>query len=193
MCSANQIQKVKELEVESGTYKSSFDQAAMERDEAIRQLNDEKTITSDFKQKFTVMLQEVEDLNERLVKEVAVQEARFAESRIEFVGKLDAAEANLKRVLHILKKTVLTCDVNSDVDHKNGVVDGIEEHVAGIEAIKRVLKDKESRLEEMKIQFELVKNSVAEARKEKSFWTMVSSATTLLAAAASLAFVARSH
>ncbi|KAD3338317.1 hypothetical protein E3N88_33838 [Mikania micrantha] len=217
MCSANQIQKVKELEVEVGTYKSSFDQAGIERDEAIRQLNDENTITSDFKQKFTVMLQEVEDLNEKLatlttengkhlgekkqledqcaglVKEVAVLEARFAESRIEFVGKVDAAEANLKRVLHILKKTVLTCDVNSDVDHKNGVVDGIEEHVAGIEAIKRVLKDKESRLEEMKMQIELVKNSAAEARKEKSFWTMVSSATTLLAAAASLAFVARSH
>ncbi|KAK9070201.1 hypothetical protein SSX86_010601 [Deinandra increscens subsp. villosa] len=217
MCSINQTEKVKELEVEAGSYKSSFDQAAIERDEARKQLNDEKAMTADFKQTITRMRNEMKDLNEKLatltaenvkhtgekkeledqcaglVKEVAFLEAKFAESRMEFDGKLGAAEANSIRVLNILKKTVLMCDGNSDADQENGVEEGIKEHLAGIEAIKTAFKDKESRLEEMKRQLELVKSSAVEAQKEKSFWAMVSSATTLLAAVASLAYVTRAH
>ncbi|KAI3776764.1 hypothetical protein L1987_46553 [Smallanthus sonchifolius] len=213
-----QIEKVKELEVEAGSYKFSLDQAEMERDEALKQLDKEKTITADFKQAVAGMEKEMEGLNEKLatftcengkhlgekklledrcaglVKEVADLEAKFAESRMEFDGKVGAAEANSNRVLNILKRTVMVCDGNNDDgDQENGVEEGIKEHVAGIEAIKRAFKDKESRLEELKMQLELVKSSAAEARKEKSFWTMVSSATTLIAAAASLAFVAKAH
>ncbi|KAI3761804.1 hypothetical protein L1987_52226 [Smallanthus sonchifolius] len=214
----SQIEKVKELEVEAGSCKSSLDQVEMERDEALKQLNEEKTITTDFKQTVTRMEEEMEDLNENLatftcetgkhlgekkvledqctglVKEVADLEAKFAESRMEFDGKVGAAEAKLNRVLNILKRTVMVCDGNSDDgDQENGEEEGIKEHVAGIEAIKRAFKDKESRLEEMKVKLELVESSAAEARKEKSFWTMVSSATTLTAAAACLAFVAKAH
>ncbi|KAJ0654308.1 hypothetical protein HanOQP8_Chr15g0593501 [Helianthus annuus] len=212
--SVNQVEKIKELEVEAGSYKSSFDQAALERDEALKQLNDQKAVTDDFKQTITGMEKEMEDLHEKLatltaengeylgeknrledrcaglVKEVADLEARFAESRTEFDRKLKAAEANSKRVLNILKKTVLVCDGNDDFDQENGVEDGIKEHVAGIETIKKAFKDNKSILAEMKMQLELVKTS---AEKEKGFWTMVSSATTLLAAAVSLAYVARAR
>ncbi|KAM0039462.1 hypothetical protein Hdeb2414_s0012g00382391 [Helianthus debilis subsp. tardiflorus] len=214
MSSANQVEKIKELEVEAGSYKSSFDQAALERDEALKQLDEQKAVNDDFKQTITGMEEELEDLYKKfaaisaanreyfdeknrlgercagLVKEVADLEARFAESRTEFDGKLNAAEANLKRVLNILKKTVLVCDGNSDFDQENGVEEGIKEHVARIDAIKKAFGDRESTLEAMKMQLELVKTS---AKKEKGFWTMVSSATTLLAAAASLAYVARAR
>ncbi|KAI7737170.1 hypothetical protein M8C21_009009, partial [Ambrosia artemisiifolia] len=214
MSSAEQTEKVKELEVEAGKYKLSLDQAAIERDEALKQLNDQKAIANDFKQMITGMEKEMEDLHEKLAtltaengehlgeknrledrcaglaKEVADLEARFAESRTEYDGKLNAAEANANKVLNILKKTVLVCDGNGDLDQENGVDEGIKEHVAGIDAIKKAFRDKESRLEDMKMQLEQVKTS---AEKEKGFWTMVSSATTLLAAAASLAFVARAR
>ncbi|KAJ0695026.1 hypothetical protein HanPI659440_Chr15g0615521 [Helianthus annuus] len=214
MSSANQVEKIKELEVEAGSYKLSFDQAALERDEVLKQLDEQKAVTDDFKQTITGMEKEMEDLHEKLatltaengeylgeknrlkdrcaglVKEVADLEARFAESRTEFDRKLKAAEANSKRVLNILKKTVLVCDGNDDFDQENGVEDGIKEHVAGIETIKKAFKDNKSILAEMKMQLELVKTS---AEKEKGFWTMVSSATTLLAAAVSLAYVARAR
>ncbi|XP_076888166.1 uncharacterized protein LOC143538495 [Bidens hawaiensis] len=208
------IEKVKELEIESGSYKSLLDQVTVEKDEVVKQLNDQKAVADDLNQTITSMKMEIQDLNLKLsaltavneenlgeknrltdqcaglVKEVADLEARFAENRVELEGKLSAAEANLNQVLNMLKKTVMVCEGTGDFDQENGVEDEIKEHVAGIEAIKRALMDKESRLEEMKMQVELVKSS---AKKEKGFWTMVSSATTLLAAAASLAYVARAH
>lgn len=217
MTNVNQFEKLMELEDEVGSYKGLFDKASMEKDEAVNQLNNEKAITAELKQTVTGMGNEIEDLNKKvetlttenekhlgeknvledrcagLVKEVADLEVRFSESRMEFDGKLSAAEANSKRVLSILKRTVSGCDGDSDLDQENGVEDGIKEHVGRIEVIKRAFKDKESRLEEMKRQLELVESSVEEARREKSFWTMVSSTTTLLAAVVSLAYVVRAH
>ncbi|KAK1441382.1 hypothetical protein QVD17_07232 [Tagetes erecta] len=217
MTNVSQSEKVKEMEVEVGRYKSLFDETAMEKNEAMKQLDNEKGIIAEFKQTVTRMENEMKDLNKKvatlrtenekhlhekkqledecagLVKEVGDLEARFAESRTEFDGKLGAAEANSKRVLNIWKKTVSVCDGESDVNEENIMEDGIKEHVAGIEAIKRAFKDKECRLEEMKRQIELFKSSMDEARKEKNFWTMVSSATTLLATVASLAYVSRAQ
>ncbi|XP_076960887.1 uncharacterized protein LOC143637368 [Bidens hawaiensis] len=211
---SKQIEKVKELEIESRSYKSSLDQATVEKDEVIKQLQDQKVQTDDLNQTISSMKMEIQELNLKLsaltavneensgeknrltdqcaglVKEVADLEARYAENRAELEGKLSAAEANSNQVLNILKKTVMVCEGTGDFDQENGVEEEIKEHVAGIEAIKRALMDKESSLEEMKMQVELVKSS---AKKEKGFWTMVSSATTLLAAAASLAYVARAH
>nr|GEX10953.1 centrosomal protein of 55 kDa-like [Tanacetum cinerariifolium] len=136
MSSANQVENIKQLEGDVYTYKASIDQAIIERNEALESIDKEKSITSDIKEKITIMKQEIEE---------------------------------------------------------NGVEEGIKDHVTEVEAIKRAFKDKQCRIEVMKRQLELVKRSAAEALKRKSFWTMVSSATTLLAVAASFAYVARAH
>jgi len=69
----------------------------------------------------------------------------------------------------------------------------MKDDVRDFEAIKGAFKDKVSIIEDMKMELELFKNSADEANKGKSFWIMVSSATTLLAAAVSVAYVARAH
>lgn len=216
----DQNEKLKQLEVDISHYKASFDQVKMERDEAQKGLEEEKTITTDYKQKITSMEKGIEDLNEELgkmttangkhleeknelenrcsslVSQVASLEAELVETRIEFdatKGKLGLAEAKSNRVLNILKKTVSNSDETTDFDQENGIEEEIKDHVTDLEAIKGAFKDKVSRIEDMKMELELLKNSAAEAHKGKSFWTMVSSATTLLAAAVSVAYVARAH
>ncbi|KAI3669116.1 hypothetical protein L6452_40339 [Arctium lappa] len=216
----DQNEKLKQLEVEVSRYKASFDQVKIERDEAQKGLEVEKTITTGYKQKITGFEKGIEDLNEELgkmttangkhleeknelenrcaslVNQVASLEAKLAETRMEFdvtKGKLGLAEAKSNRVLNILKKTVSNSDETTDLDQENGIEEEMKDHVTDLEAIKGAFKDKVSRIEDMKMQLELLKNSAAEAHKGKSFWTMVSSATTLLAAAVSVAYVARAH
>nr|GEU36207.1 intracellular protein transport protein USO1-like [Tanacetum cinerariifolium] len=126
MSSANQVEKIKQLEGDICTYKASIDQAIIERNEALESLDKEKSITSDIKEKITIMKQEIEGLREEL--------GNMTTEIKKFVGMKSELEENT-----------------------------------------------------------FVKRFAAEARTRKSFWTMVSSATTLLAAAASFAYVARAH
>ncbi|KAJ0770569.1 hypothetical protein HanPI659440_Chr07g0259141 [Helianthus annuus] len=109
-------------------------------------------------------------------------------------GKLKVSEANSRKILKILKNTSSICnskeDKNKGIDKETAFGEEIKHHVTEVEAIKKAFKEKESVADEMKKQLELLKVRVAKADKGKSFWTMVSSATTLLAAV-SLAYVAR--
>ncbi|KAI3717170.1 hypothetical protein L1987_68599 [Smallanthus sonchifolius] len=109
-------------------------------------------------------------------------------------GKLRLAEANTSKILKILKNTSLICnskeDGNMGMDQEIEFGEEIKHHVREVEAIKKAFSDKESIVDEMKKQLESLKVRVAKADKGKSFWTMVSSATTILAAV-SLAYVAR--
>ncbi|XP_050224958.1 intracellular protein transport protein USO1 [Mercurialis annua] len=66
----------------------------------------------------------------------------------------------------------------------------IEPYAAELEGIKNAFRNKESLVEEMKQQMNILQNSEAEARKRTGLWTIVSSATTFLAAA-SLAYAAK--
>nr|XP_043639513.1 sporulation-specific protein 15-like [Erigeron canadensis] len=204
------------LKTELENAKIKYDQAMIEMGEVLENLNKEKAITSGFKEKVAEMERQIQDLQgeismmntenvkqlgakeeledkcAKLVKKLDSLEAKLVEMQIKFddtKGELCVAKANSKRVLEILKKTLLVCNDDS-TDQENGVGEDIQEHFKEVEAIKRAFKDKESRIEEMKSHVELLKS---EARKEKSFWTMVSSATTLLAAAVSVAYVARAH
>ncbi|XP_024962967.1 centrosomal protein of 55 kDa-like [Cynara cardunculus var. scolymus] len=216
----DQNEKLEQLQFEISHYKASFDRVKIERDEAQKGLEEEKTITTDYKQRIIGFEKEIEDLNEELgkmttangkhleeknelenrcaslVEKVASLEAEHAEARTECdvtKDKLGLAEAKSNRVLKILKRTVSDSVETSDFDQENGMDEEMKDHVTDLEAIKGAFKDKANRIEDMKMQLELFKNSAAEAHKEKSFWTMVSSATTLLAAAVSVAYVARAH
>lgn len=109
-------------------------------------------------------------------------------------GKLRLSEANTSRILKILKNASSVCnskkDENKGGDQETEFGEEIKHHVTEVEAIKKAFKDKESVADEMKKQLELLNVRVAKADKGKSFWAMVSSATTILAAV-SLAYVAR--
>ncbi|KAI3824423.1 hypothetical protein L1987_05882 [Smallanthus sonchifolius] len=109
-------------------------------------------------------------------------------------GKLRLFKANTSKLLKILKNTSSMCnskeDDNMGMDQETEFGEEIKHHVREVEAIKKAFNDKESIMDEMKKQLDLLKVRVTKADKGKSFWTMVSSATTILAAV-SLAYVAR--
>ncbi|KAK3200396.1 hypothetical protein Dsin_023811 [Dipteronia sinensis] len=116
----------------------------------------------------------------------------------DMTAKMDLVGVNSDRTLSLLKSTAaLVCQSKDEVDGKPDVVVNerkldfvIDPYAAQLEVIKKAFGDKEKLVGDMKKQVEFLQNSVAEAHKKKSFWTLVSSATTLFAAA-SIAYAAR--
>ncbi|KAL4583049.1 hypothetical protein LXL04_007613 [Taraxacum kok-saghyz] len=212
--STDQNQKLKQLEDQVNHYKSSFNQAQIQKDEALKSLQEQQATKTDLQHKITAMEKEIQDLHKNLsktttetvaekaeledrcselTKTIAVLEAKLAEINVNFDEtkvKLGLAEANSNRVLNTLKKTLSGGIETHDRDLGNGIDEEIKDRVTEVEEIKRAFKEKDIKVEEMKRELELVKST---AGKEKSFWTLVSSATTLLAAAVSVAYVARAN
>ncbi|KAK6157965.1 hypothetical protein DH2020_005279 [Rehmannia glutinosa] len=142
---------------------------------------------------------ELERQCEMLKKEITSLENTITEARNEFdlmKGKVEKADANSGLVLNMLKDTVVFCskDDESDVGVGESVGNGEETsaYVMELEMIKKAFKSKVSKIDNMKRELEFLQSSVDDAHKKKSFWTILSSATTLLAAV-SLAYVARGH
>ncbi|GJT85258.1 hypothetical protein Tco_1066975 [Tanacetum coccineum] len=140
---------------------------------------------------------ELEKIRKGLADEVAVIKKLLAITEKELddsKAKVKSSEANRSQILKLLKNTSLICsseaDGNISVAQETNFGEGIKQHVKEVEAIKKAFKDKESTVDEMRKQLESLKDCVAKADKGKSFWTMVSSATTIVAAV-SLAYVAR--
>lgn len=113
-------------------------------------------------------------------------------------AKMESVSINSERALSMVKKTAV--QVCQSLDDRNGnkevvtnekkLEEEIQPYVVELNAINSAFRDKEKMVEDMKKQLEMLQNSVAEAHKQKSFWTVVSSATTIVAAA-SVAYVAR--
>ncbi|EYU19325.1 hypothetical protein MIMGU_mgv1a003209mg [Erythranthe guttata] len=145
---------------------------------------------------------ELESKCEKLKKGISSLENTIIEARNEFDSmkvKFESADANSELVMSMLKDTVAFCSKGeADVAAVDGVVIGNKNGgeskgcVVELEMIKNAFKSKMTKVETMKRQMELLQNSVEDAHKKKSFWTVLSSATTLLAAI-SLAYVARGH
>lgn len=112
-------------------------------------------------------------------------------------AKMESIGFNSDRALSMLKNTVaLVCQSENDLEGKQEFVVNekklqgeTDQYAAELEAIENAFRNREKLVEDMKHQVELMQNSV-EAQKKKSFWTVVSSATTIFAAA-SVAYVAR--
>ncbi|XP_044482165.1 centrosomal protein of 135 kDa-like [Mangifera indica] len=115
-----------------------------------------------------------------------------------FRSKMESVAFNSERALSMLKKTAaMVCQSKDDADAKEKVLindeklgDKTEMFTAELEAIQTAFRNKEKAVEDMKRQVEFLQNSEVEAHKKKSFWTVVSSATTIIAAA-SIAYAAR--
>jgi len=69
---------------------------------------------------------------------------------------------------------------------------GTEPYAMELESIEKAFKNKEDIIEEMKKEAEIMKQSTEEAHKKQTFWTLVSSVTTVFAAA-SFAYAARAR
>jgi CII-binding regulator of phage lambda lysogenization HflD len=96
----------------------------------------------------------------------------------------------------MLKNTAaLLCESNNvkeDMIVTEKMLNGeIEPYASKLEVIKTAFSNKQTVVEEMKQQLEFLQNSVAKADKKNSLLSLLSSATAVVAAAVSLAYVAR--
>ncbi|CAL5330316.1 unnamed protein product [Camellia sinensis] len=145
---------------------------------------------------------ELESRCDMLMKEIATLENSLLKGRKEFddmKAKVEAANAKSEHVLKMLRNTGGIVCLSKDgigLTEYNGIIDEeqvgeeVKPYVAELEAIQNAFKNRDAKVEGMKQQLVILQNSVAEARKGKNFWTLVSSATTIFAAA-SVAYVAR--
>jgi chromosome segregation ATPase len=143
----------------------------------------------------------IESSVEVLVKEKDLVQKNLVEAQRgidDLRAKMESAGINSKRALSMMKNTAaLVCHSTDDRDSKEKVVineqkleEEIQPYAVELDAIKNAFRNKEKMVEDMKKQVDFLQSSVAEAHKRKSFWTLVSSATTIVAAA-SVAYVAR--
>ncbi|CAN4107419.1 unnamed protein product [Withania somnifera] len=144
---------------------------------------------------------ELETQCEVLNKEIVCVQTSLGEAQKELSAmqcKVELGNSNSEAILNALRtaaNSILSDGEGSNVSvvseiQMNG--EDAKPHEAELEAIKNAIKSKENKVEEMQRQVELLQFSVSQAHKKKNFWTMLSSATTLLAAM-SLAYVARGH
>ncbi|XP_076905104.1 uncharacterized protein LOC143560765 [Bidens hawaiensis] len=213
------IDRIKQLESENSRHVAAYDRVTNERNSAVSSLDAETLKVKRLSDTVSKMENDVEDMKKKLSKmqketEKLVAEKKGLENKRQALendiqtvkkslaktqkehddakSKLRVSEANTKRMLKILKKTSLICNSkgDGDIDKETEFGEEIKYHVTEVEAIRKAFKDKESIMDEMKKQVEQLKVRVAKADKGKSFWTIVSSATTFLAAV-SLAYAAR--
>ncbi|KAG6402836.1 hypothetical protein SASPL_135050 [Salvia splendens] len=214
--------KIRSLESEVGEYKSKLEKVYVEREGVERCLGEEKQNALKLKAKIKEMEKKIEEshrasgevktekaaiLSEKvelesqcgmLREEIASLQETIAKLQAEFdsmKSKAEIADANSELVLNMLKGTSAFCSkekCEGEVGnvHVNG--EALKVHAVEMETIKNAFKSKAAKVEEMNRQLEVLRSSVMDEQKKKSFWTMLSSATTLLAAL-SLAYVARGH
>ncbi|KAF5463481.1 hypothetical protein F2P56_019390 [Juglans regia] len=143
----------------------------------------------------------IENHLEVLVKEKDLVQKNLVEAQRgvdDLKAKMESAGINSELALSMVKNTAaLVCNSQGDGDgkkdeviHGQKVENEIQPYAMELDAIKSAFRSKEKMVEDMKKQLGFLQNSVAEAHKQKSFWTLVSSATTIFAAA-SVAYVAR--
>ncbi|KAJ7978033.1 putative Prefoldin chaperone subunit family protein [Quillaja saponaria] len=112
--------------------------------------------------------------------------------------KIESARSNASRALIMLKNTAaLLCQTKDDTNNGEEVIingkkldEEIQPYAEELDAIRNAFRTKNEMVGDLKQQLVLLQNSLAEVDKRKSFWTLLSSATAILAAA-SVAYVAK--
>lgn len=224
---SDQIEKNKRFLSEINGHKSALDRVTLERDEAKKNLEEEKmngmklqVKVSEISKKMEETSKVIEGLREasstlvgekkelenkysKLVEEKGLTEKKFADTQmkitdleIEMRSKTDLFESAMEMLKNTALQLSMADEKKGEEDEGMGVneraINGeIEPCLAEIEAIRAAFRRREEKVGEMKQEMESLKWSVMEARKKKSFWTLVSSATTILAAVVSFAYAAR--
>lgn len=100
----------------------------------------------------------------------------------------------LELVVAMVRKTVGQLSMESEKKSENeGIkINGeVEPILVELEAMRSVFKRKEEKVGEIQQKMESLHSCLLEEKKKKSFWTLVSSATTILAAVVSFAYASR--
>ncbi|XP_010546661.1 PREDICTED: myosin-11-like [Tarenaya hassleriana] len=198
--------------------RDSLAQVELERDDTgkalvqqNRQVEDLKSNVSELEKTIEATVKELEKM--KTERESLVRENKEAENQSEALknekGILEKDLVNVKKAMDDLKAELETARANEErcltmlkstssllyqsQNTRDGFVSEekeIEPYAMELEAIKNAFRNKEDVVEEMRKEVETMKHSVEEAHKRKSFWTIVSSATTIFAAA-SVAYAAR--
>ncbi|KAE8677730.1 Detected protein of unknown function [Hibiscus syriacus] len=104
-------------------------------------------------------------------------------------AKMESTSIGYRQVLALLKNTAsLLCQSKDGKEKEEAAIsekkleDEIEPIATNLEAIKQAFKNKETVAQDLKLKVAVMEKTIVEAEKKKSFWTLVSSATTILAA-----------
>ncbi|GMH07772.1 hypothetical protein Nepgr_009612 [Nepenthes gracilis] len=149
---------------------------------------------------------ELENRCSQLVQEKVKAERRSEEAQQkinDLQSRMKSKKAALEQALTMLKKTAVKSSSSSWENDKNGDTCNVtvkekngdgetEAYIAELEAIDSVFRTRVAKVEEMKQEIGSLQRSVAEAQK-KNFWTVVSSATAILAAVVSFAYGSRAR
>lgn len=214
-------EKNKQLLSEVERYRNTADEAIIERDNIKKGFEEEKDKVKNLILEVAEMKDKIEqtaaELGEvRSEKEKLIQRNEMTEGRVNTLAKekdllqeslLDAqrnSEALRARIecssqaLTLLKKTaVLVCHPKNDESVEEVVlIEKLDEefvpYAEELDAIKNAFKNKNKMVEDMKQQLVSLENCAAEAQKRKGLWALISSVTTIFAAALA-AYAARAR
>ncbi|MED6169250.1 hypothetical protein PIB30_019720 [Stylosanthes scabra] len=182
--------KVKSLSLQVEEMEAKIQQMAAEltqmKSEKEKLFEKNKTIESHL----GVLMNEKDALQQSIVE--ARRESEDLRAKVEFSSK------NSNQALALLKSTAaLVCQYNESADEVLSIdrkpeEEEVQPYAEQLNAIKKAFSSKNKMVADMKQQLELMECSVVSANKMKSLWTVVSSASTILAAAL-VAYVAKGH
>ncbi|XP_013586466.1 PREDICTED: cingulin [Brassica oleracea var. oleracea] len=202
------------LQCKVGELRDALEQVEVEREEAGKALDEEKRHGEDLKadvSKSEMMIEttlvelekvkieqeslstaknDLEKQSKSLKSVKAVLEKKLLELTKAIDALIESAGTDAKRSLVMLKRAASAVSHSDSEQQKQE--NGAESYALELESIEKAFKNKESIIEEMKKEAESMKQSTEEAHKKKSFWTVVSSVTTIFAAA-SFAYASRTR
>ncbi|KAK8698132.1 hypothetical protein V6N13_114262 [Hibiscus sabdariffa] len=195
------------------------DQVTLQKDVALKQLDEEKHNGVNLRLKVTEMENMLKETVEELARKKTewqklINEKEEMESHIgsmaqvkdglqkelleatvgfnDLKAKMESTTINYERALTLLKNTAsLLCQSKAENNGKSTEEAAVAEHkledeikpyAMELEAIKEAFKNKETVAQVLKQKVELMEKAMVETEKKKSFWALVSSATTILAA-----------
>ncbi|GMI79262.1 hypothetical protein like AT5G27330 [Hibiscus trionum] len=211
--------KNKELLSEVSDIRVSFDQLALEKDNALKVLDEEKQNGDSLRLKVSEMEKILEETSKKLAHQKAewqklVKETKDMEDHCgsmaedidrlqkelleaksscnDLRAKMESVSISYGKVLSLLKNTAsLLCQSKDENGRKEKEEADIAEKkleeetepiATDLEAIKQAFKNKETVAQDLKLKVAVMEKTIVEVQKKKSFWTLVSSATTILAA-----------
>ncbi|CAI0432232.1 unnamed protein product [Linum tenue] len=185
-----------ELASDRTQYRERLERLKVEKHDLQLALEDEQGYGANLRSKLAEEEIRIEEAAVKLEKansekETLMEEKKAVEAEIESLKNLSGAIEKKLAETHVdlLSNTVKL--VSQSSSSSNGSVDGgVQKVEEQVEAIRSCFRDKDAKVEEMKQRVGALEKSVAEAEKKKSFWAMVSSVTTVVAAA-SLAFAVK--
>ena len=144
---------------------------------------------------------ELEKKHSKLVEEKGFADRKFADVQkkvAELEASLMSKNDMFEVALEMLRKTALQLSIENENKGGEEVIKMVEKmemepYLSELEAIKLAFRKREEKVGEMEKQMETMKWCVEEARKKKSLWALVSSATTILAAVVSFAYASSSR